>query len=138
MPTLLDMVRIELENTDFKHAIEPNAEVGPQDHKVGTADLEVRKLYSLGMQWDKVARETLLAARYISDKNRQREMITRATEFHEKSDILLSIFWASLKDTFGLWGKPSIGIRSGWHVVWSESEIPPILGILGDLFGGRE
>ena len=137
MPTLLDMVRIELENMDFKHAIEPNREVGPKDHKVGKADPEVRKLYSLGMQWDKAAHETMLAARYLSDKTKQQEAIAKAEELHEKSEILLNIFWASLKDSFSLWGKPKIGIRTGWYVVWSEDDIPSILGILGDLLGGE-
>ena len=137
MPTLLDMVRMELENLSFEGTIEPNAELEPKDHVVGRADMEVRKLYSLAMQWDKVANETMLAARYLSDRAKQQEAVAKAVELHAKKEILLNIFWASLKDAFGLWDKPSVGIRRGWQVVWSEFEIPPILGILGDLFGGQ-
>lgn len=138
MPTLLDMVRIELENMSSNTALEPTGEIEPRDHRVGNADPEVRKLYSLGMQWDKAANETMLAARYISDKAKQRDAAVKATELHAKSEILLDIFWASLKDAFGLWDKHQIGIRRGWVVVWSESEIPPILGILGNLLSGGQ
>ena len=137
MPTLLDMVRIELENLSPDQTFEPTNDIEPdREHQVGVADREVRKLYSLGMQYDKAANETALAARYLNDKTRKREAIVRVIELEAKSKILLDIFWASLKDAFGLWDKPVVGIRRGWQVVWSESGIPPILGILGDILGG--
>lgn len=137
MPTLLDIFRMELENESSDHMLEPTREIDKDDHKVGRASPEVRKLYSLGMQWDRAAHEAALAARYISDKTMQQQTLSRSVELNEKSEILMNIFWASLKDAFGLWDKPSVGIRRNWEVVWSESEVPPILGILGDLLGGR-
>ena len=135
MPTLLDMVRIELENLAPDQMFEPTGEALPTEHRVGQAAPDARKLYRLGMQWDKAANETALAARYLSDPNRQRETIVKAMELHNKSQILLNIFWASLRDAFDLWDKPNVGIRRGWQVVWIESDVPSILDILGHLFG---
>lgn len=137
MPTFLDTVRIELENTDGR-LIEPTAEVGKKDHVVGVADEDIRKLYGLAMQWDKVAMETAIAARYVNNRADQEQSAERALMLHKKSELLMDLFWASLKDAFDLWQKPSVGIREGWKIVWSEPEVPPIIGLLGKMLGGEE
>jgi DNA-binding transcriptional regulator/RsmH inhibitor MraZ len=120
---------------DTSNLVEPNAEISEKDHLVGEADVDLRKLYSLAISWEKTAIETLVAARYINSKTDQEQRMEKANELRKKSEIMMEIFWISLKDSFDLWQKQSIGIRKNWKVVWSEPEVPPILGILGDLFG---
>ncbi len=132
--TWLDSLHMELENIDGK-LIEPTGEVQPNEHAVGTADTDVRKLYGLAMQWDKTAMETLVAARYVNSRADQESAAETASVLHKKSQILMDIFWASLKDSFDLWQKPSIGVRAGWKVVWSEPEVPNLGDVLGRLFG---
>lgn len=135
MPTWLDIVRMELENLDPKFLPEPTTEVGSRDHVVGEADTDLKRLYALAMQWDKAAIESLVAARYINNREDQEHLVEKAAEIRRKSELLMEIFWVSLKDYFDLWRKPSVGIRKGWKVVWSEPEVPPIIGILDELFG---
>jgi hypothetical protein len=135
MTTWLDIIKMELENLDLEGLLEPTTEVGAKDHVVGEADTDLKRLYGLAMQWDKTAIESLVAARYVNNREHQEHHVEKATELHKKSELLMEIFWASIKDSFDLWQKPSVGIRKGWKVVWSEPEVPPIIGILGELFG---
>ena len=116
-------------------SIEPSNEVEKDEHVVGTADADVQKLYGLAMQWQKTSMETAVAARFINRRKEAEANLETAAILQKKSELVLEIFWLSLKETFDLWGKPSIGIREGWKVVWSEPAPPQIGDILGGLFG---
>jgi hypothetical protein len=131
--TWLNDLQLELENLDGK-PFEPNNEVKKDEHVVGIADPDVRKLYSLAMQWQKSSMETAVAARFINKRNEQEESFETAAILQKKSELLMEIFWVSLKEAFNLWDKSSIGVREGWKVVWSEPEMPQIGDILGGLF----
>jgi len=135
MPTWLDIVKMELENLDSKVLLEPTSEVQPKDHVVGEADPDLKRVYGLAMQWEKTAIEMVVAVRYVNNRANQEQTIHKADELKKKSEILMDIFWTSLKDSFDLWQRPSVGIRKGWKVVWTEPEVPPIISILGELFG---
>lgn len=138
MPTWLDMIRIEAENLDKDKLMEPPSELDPdRDHLVADAEIELRRLYSLAIHWEKTAMEMILAARYMNDDSKRENSARKASQLAEKAQLLMKIFWVSIKDTYELWDKPSVGIRKGWKVVWTDPDpVPPILGILGDLLGG--
>jgi len=135
MDTWLDIVKMELEMLSPEGQTEPHNEVGLKDHVVGEAEPEVRKLYQLALRWERTAIESLVAARYINDRRRQEQDVERASMLRKKSEMLMDIFWTSLKDHYDLWGKSEIGIRKGWKVVWSEVEVPPIIDALRNFFG---
>ena len=136
MSNWIDVIKMEIKVIGEDELFEPHAEASSNDHIVGDLDDDLKKIYTLALRWEKVATEMLLGARYINDDDRRYQDIVKANELHRKSEILIDIFWVSIKDTFELWQKPAIGIRKGWKVVWSDANpIPPILGILGDLFG---
>lgn len=138
MPTWLDMVKIEIENMDTSKLIEPPQEVDcNRDHVVCDAEEALRKLYSLAMQFEKEATVALINARYSGNVNDIKDAVENGTRLMKKVETLREIFWISLKDNYDLWDKSSVGIRKGWKVVWSDSDpVPPIIGLLGDLFGG--
>lgn len=131
MSTFLDTLSMELQLLKPDQLFEPPEEAGAGDHLVGEADSNLRKLYSAAMRWKKTAMEQQITAQFSSNRSEQRRAILRCHELDEKSKIIFGLFWTSLRDTFGLWDKPSVGIRKGWQVVWSEDRTP-IIGIAGD------
>ena len=133
------MLRIELENLEPDAARPPLGEPKPQEHVVGEADSSQQKLYGLSMRWERAATETMLEARYASDTATQERNVARATELLEKANKLRDVFWISLKDAFGLWDKPAVGVRAGWKVVWFEPDQAQGKGpmdFLRGMFGG--
>jgi len=137
MSTWLDIVTAELELATVEPGdpMEPSGEVGQHDHEVGQANETQRRLYIISVRWKKEAMQCVVDSNFAKSEEEMERLALKAVELKEKSGILLDIFWASLKDEFKLWDRFSIGLRDGWTVVWSEVEIPPILGILGELFG---
>lgn len=138
MSNWIDVIKMEIEMINAGELLEPYAEASSDDHVVGDLDDDLKKIYTLALRWDKAAIEMLVSARYVNDDMRRKQDLEKASELRRKSELLMDIFWVSIKDSFELWKNPSIGIRKGWKVVWSDANpIPPILGILGDLFGPR-
>ncbi len=137
--TWLSLIKIELENLDLQdpkfRGLEPNTRLDTaRDQIVGDAADDIRKLYVLALHWDKTACETATAARYLARED-QPEQLRKVAELQRKSEILMDILWVSLKDSFGLWDKPAVGLRKGWKIVWYEQEGLPIADILGGLLG---
>ncbi len=137
MPTWLDMLSIEMENMDATKLIEPPHEVDPsRDHVVCKAEEALCKLYSLAMQFEKEANVALINARYSGNLNEIKDALENGARLMKKVETLREIFWISLKDNHDLWNKPSVGIRRGWKVVWSDSDpMPDIRDIISGLFG---
>ncbi len=119
----LDLLGLELEDIPLEELVEPEMEVNDEcDHRVGTADDDLRRLYTKWQQLRETAERTALDARYTRDVVVRKEIEARASELIQKSEIVKELFWACLKDSFGLWGKAAVGIRKGWIVIWTEEE----------------
>ncbi|MCL4392308.1 hypothetical protein M1413_03175 [Patescibacteria group bacterium] len=135
MPTWFDIVKAEVDSVDEKNLFEPLAEIEDGDHEIGEADMDLKRLYSLAIKWQKSSMELMVAAQYVNNREDQEYKIKKAKELGQKSKLLVEIFWTSIKEMYNVWHKPSIGIRKGWKIVWSEPVEPPIPGFLKDLFG---
>ena len=138
MPTLLDTIGDQLKNFNLDDLAEPETEVNSKDHVVGEMDADLKRLFGLTRQWRDAATEVLGKTGCLFHQEHLEHQIEKAQELYEKSELLSDIFWASIKESFGLWHKPSIGLRKGWKVVWSEPEtpssemgIPLIISIVG-------
>lgn len=139
MTNWLDFLPRELELAEVKPGdpFEPNHEIGENDHSVGVIeDGILKKMYILAVRWKKEAAQLAVDASFTMDKEKQSILVKKAYELRDKGEVLLHIFWVSVKEAFKLWGMESIGIRKGWKVVWTEEDTPPFLNILGQLFGG--
>ncbi|MBI2594917.1 MAG: hypothetical protein HYW38_01505 [Candidatus Colwellbacteria bacterium] len=133
----LDLLSLELESISPEEVIEPESEVDDErDRPAGTADDDLRRLYTKWQQLREVAERTGLDARYTRDVVAREAAIARALELFQKSEIVREIFWACVKDSFSLWGKDSVGVRKGWIVVWTEEEESGLPEMLKRLFGG--
>lgn len=139
MSTWLDEIRMEIENMDPASIIEPPAEVNREhDHIVCEAEDSLRKLYTLTMQLEKEANMMLVNARFSGNIANMLEAAENAQRLMRKVDALREIFWISLKDSYDLWDKPTVGVRKGWKVVWNNSDnISSIGDILGQLGFGK-
>ena len=137
MPTWLDSATTQLGNLVEAEFFEPQVEVGEKDHIVGTAGEEIRRLFTLAQLFTRKAMETAVEARF-SHGTDQEKILVKSTRLAKNAEVLMEILWISVKDSFNLWGRPSIGLRKGWQVVWTDQPDMPTLGdVLGGLFGGR-
>lgn len=115
---------------------QPPFELSDKDHVIGPVSEELQILFSLSLRFDQEAAELILKATYSNRARESLEQIQKkVNECKTKCQILRDIFWASLKDQYGVWNKAETGIREGWHFVWTEPTDDPIRRLLGDVFG---
>lgn len=133
MSKFLESMLTELKSVN--NLMEPTGEIESDDHVVGEIDDDLKRMYVLARQWERMALENFLSARYASDNSMRESYMYRASELKEKNDLLMKMFWISIRDSFHLWGKSNIGIRKGWVAVWSNPSPPNIQQILGFLGG---
>jgi len=122
--TWLNLLGTEVESLSDDELLEPLNEVEEEDHLVGSidSDLALQRLYSLGKRMLGDAQRLLVDARLAKNRAEMEEFVLRAQELSGKGSLVLEIFWASIKDSFQLWGRSSVGIRAGWQVVWSDQD----------------
>lgn len=114
-----------------KKRFNPVQEVGTGEQVVGTVDSACKKLYALGISYkekgdgafDQEMRQFL--GHKIPKMVRCRES---SGVLYGKGRAVMDVFWASIRDALGLWGK-DIGIRKGWKIVLIKKEksadVPP-------------
>lgn len=126
-----DLLSVEMDTLSPGDILEPDTAVSVNDHVAGYADtdLELQKLYTIGMRLKEAGERAFLDAKWAKGDEVKQEFLNRARELHEKGDLVLDVFWISIYDSFQLWGRHSIGIREGWQVVWSDQDtsLPPFL-----------
>ncbi|MBI3956754.1 MAG: hypothetical protein HY340_02085 [Candidatus Kerfeldbacteria bacterium] len=137
MGTWLDTLQQELETSDVTSSFEPNGAVQPNEHVVGDiTDPDLRRVYSLSMRYSKSALDAKTALAFESQRELQEHYQLLMCQNAARAEVLIKLFWVSVKDAFKLWGRDNIGIRRGWKVVWYEEsrpQLPPFLrGLLGD------
>ena len=140
MPNWLDLLPREVELADFKPGdpLEPTWDVGEKDHPVGVLGDDLKRMYILAVRQKQEAAQVAVEAQFSMNQQERDRLTSKAVELKEKGEILQRIFWAAVKDQFKLWDKESIGLRSGWTAVWSDVDVPPILGMLGEFFSGND
>ena len=124
MSTYLDTLRAELDEMVLDNSIEPLREVGESDRVVDEADTDLIKLYTLSIRLSEEVVEALKRGYDENDSAVQKRLIDFAQMKARRSDIVKEIFWTSIKDAYDLWDKPSVGIRKGWKITWSDDEGP--------------
>ncbi|MBI2010762.1 MAG: hypothetical protein HYS89_00785 [Candidatus Colwellbacteria bacterium] len=133
----LELIQRELEEMSEENLIEPDTEVEDGDHVVGRlSDLDLKKLYTLGIRRDQDGFENFVAANRSTDKAERERLTQRAARLRRESRLILGVFRLSIDAAFELWATPSVSIRKDWTVVWSEPEpkaesgpIPIVVGI---------
>lgn len=112
---------------------EPSEAVKPGDNIAGDMTDGHKKLFTLWCRLQKVAEQSYIDARYLQDDDRKKQADIRAHELLQKADAFREIFWISINDHFEIWEKPSVGVRKGFLVVWSEMSLGNILDFLRDI-----
>lgn len=118
--TFLDYIQMELENMG-EDLITPNSPVRPTDKVVGTADLALRKLYSLGMQLEQTAIQTIMSTKYARGNTPDLTLAAKSvTALQIKSQAIAYIVHATICDQFDLWDKTNIRICAGWQIAFTD------------------
>jgi len=134
MSEWLKFLSIELQDITSDKFLEPDADNMEGDKRVAEMDDELKRLWTLGQSYLKVAAKCAFDMKYEPGVN-TKELSARRDEFHAKSEVLREIFWIAVKDKFGLWYAPSIGVRKGFIIVESAEREGPD-SFLRRLFGG--
>lgn len=125
MSNWIKLLPLELHEIEEGEFCEP--ETGPEsgkDNIVGEMSIDLKRIYTRYRTLRESADRAAIDAKYAKKEEQRKEFLIKALELHEKAEAMESIFWISVKDEFGLWGKESIGVRKGFLVVWSEAEAP--------------
>ena len=123
---------LPLEIASVEESLEPQSKKLREDHNVGYMSQEHKKLYTLWKRIEEKALQSSVKAQFETNEESRAYAITTSYELRAKADALRKILLISLQDYFNVWDKPSIGLRYGFEVVWSDA--PPLYGIF-DLVG---
>ena len=137
MSSWFKLLPMELSTIDESDFVEPAYEQEAKDSPVGEMSDITRRLFTLSLFLEKNARQAGLDARYCADKTERLELRAKSQECMEKAKLIADLMWISIKDEFGLWGKP-VGVRAGYKVVIMpepEDGMPPFFR---GFFGGSQ
>ncbi len=134
MSAWLKSIQVAIKQVTDEDSVEPDYEGCEHDHVVGVADSDLRKLFFLFLQNKKQSQGAAAEVLLLSGKDREAKL-QEAAKFDTQADVLKDVFWVSCRHAFPqLWGKPNIGLRKGWKVVWTDHEHQS-LDIVGILMG---
>ena len=124
MNTWLKFLSIELQDITSDKFLEPDANLRRSDKKIAVMDDDLKRLWTLWQFYEKVAAKCAFDIKYEPGVNVE-ELSVRGMEFQTKAQVLREIFWIAVKDKFGLWYVPSIGVRKGFVIVETEEHEGP-------------
>lgn len=93
-----------------------------QECYAGEMSEDLKRLYTLWQHCLKSAMQQGVDARFARSRNEREYSLGAFVEFSAKAKALEGIFWISVRDTFSLWSKSDIGIRSGFMVVYRAGQ----------------
>lgn len=126
MATWFDSIKAELEKLGEGDLIEPMMEVGERDHVIGeVSDTDIKRLYALSLIRGQAASVAFSTARQLG-MDEGEAFMRKAARLEAESRLMMGAFWITVSKAFGLLGKPSIGVRKGWKVVWTETDTTEI------------
>lgn len=130
MGNYLKMLNLELLSLELKDFVEPDIDLKPSDdHVVGIMNVDLMRIYSMRMQVAKLAAEKGVELQFFrGDDNQKKNLYLEVSALHEKYHFLDELLWIEIREEFGLWDKPVLGIRRGRQVIWNELKMPNMFG----------
>jgi hypothetical protein len=113
----------QLDNIEEFDLIVPQAAATDKETVVGVADNTLKRLFTYRlqlMQQSKRLEAEMIGAKTEDIDGLSQQYIALNGQIGAVDDLL----WASVRQDFNLWGKPAIGLRSDWKVVWFEQPDP--------------
>lgn len=125
LPALLE----ELNQISLADCPEPESEVEEGDKVIGEATDEMKRIFGLAQKYDQDMDQIMEKSKpefekLIKNSKKGGESVLELIKetrkklhpLAHKREFLMKLFWASIAETYGLWGN-SKGIRKGWKVV---------------------
>lgn len=121
MDKLSDLLSITVTGA-VEAAPEPQEDVDPEiDEVVGELTDDMKQLLGAATHFYKSARAAVKTLSATDIKSRIKAMAD-ANTLTEKGDLVMSIFWNSVRETFDLWDVKAMAVRKGWRVVKTKPE----------------
>jgi hypothetical protein len=110
---------LKLELDSILEFIEPiNDIVEEEDEIIGEMDDDLKRLYTLWQETEKVRDQYKLDIKHETDRDRSIELSVKYGEIKAKTRVLKGLFWISVFDEFNLWNEESfVYVCRGFFVV---------------------
>lgn len=122
MDKLSDLLNITVTGM-VEAAPEPQEDVDPEiDEVVGELTDDMKQLLGVAAYFNEKAMsvtKTLPPKATADDETRALAKINLLTD---KEDLVMSIFWNSVREAFDLWNVKAMAIRKGWRVVKTKQK----------------
>jgi len=122
----IDLIKMDLDSLKEEELFEPNVPFDTEDNLIGEMTLEHKKLFTLMTLTLKQSEEVKLKARFSSSEV-QKNLFEEFSLLTSKYNLLNDMFWFEVKLTYrDLACKPTIGVRQGYKIVWTNSSPNPL------------
>lgn len=119
----LETLNKEIEGVCVETIKESDSEIEEGETVAGDVSIDHQKLFTLTRKYHRLADKKLIAMKFAQNKEAGQEHEAELLMAKARAEILMQIFWASLKDEFQLWDKESVGFRKGWKVTWKDEDL---------------
>lgn len=129
----LSMLKMELAMISTDQILDPETEFESEENEtfVGTATLEIRKMWTYFLHLEEKATRLLVDARFSKKVAERETLLKHSYELKAKAELVHSILFLSLRDMFSIWNPTlGLGIRAGWKVVTFKSKTSSFLDFL--------
>lgn len=145
MPSYLNDLQLRISKVDPRVAIQPQTEVGPNDHVVGIMSDHLKQLYHLREETvrmlgdlgkhletemspeeeDGEDGEESIGDSGLDGSDDLGELQKKVNALYHEWSVLDRLFWHSVCHEFSEIAHKQIGCRKGWKVVWTDEEVCP-------------
>jgi hypothetical protein len=134
MLSILDTLKVDLENMDPAGLMGPDTDLNEEKERVvGEADPDIQKLFFLIASLERAKMKIVADAMFMGNGPKKEELVEKVSMLDEKATLFRAIMWASIRETHSLWGKPVVGIRTGWKIFWSDEVQNPFCPSLSEM-----
>jgi hypothetical protein len=130
------MVTTRIKYIGIEDLLDPSPEKEGDEEEAGIANDEIKKMYTLRELCNRNSDELMLSAKYERNKDKQLQLLLKAGNYKNLSNLWNSMLWQAVYKQFPeVMNKARTAIRRGFVVVWSEKP-EAHNDIFRQLFGG--
>jgi len=133
MSTLLKLLPLELAELSLDDCVDPRQPVGRGEKVLGTLNDDGKKMYTLRIRTISTLKHLEADFELTSGNNERFRVKSEIQRLISRVEVLDKLFWDMVNNEYNTWNV-GVGIRKGFTVVETSSDIMGLGGILGRLF----
>lgn len=133
MSTLLKLLPLELAELSLDDCVDPRQPVGRGEKVLGTLNDDGKKMYTLRIRTISTLKHLEADFELTSGNNERFRVKSEIQRLISRVEVLDKLFWDMVNNEYNTWNV-GVGIRKGFTVVETSSDVMGLGGILGRLF----